>query len=193
MGRAPRGGVAPPVLPCAVASSTLFRPPSAGGGVIPRPPRGLPPAQSHSSVGQSATLIMWRSAVQLCLGLRSRGISSVGSERLPCTQEAKGSSPLSSTRPGGGAAVRQDPAPARVSAPAGRSPAPSRKGGRGGERSLTSWKDEEEAGGGACRAAGKQATARARGRVPRRAMEKKRRSESRADGGCLGFGRRRRT
>ena len=26
--------------------------------------------QSHSSVGQSATLIMWRSAVQLCLGLR---------------------------------------------------------------------------------------------------------------------------
>ena len=30
-----------------------------------------------SSVGQSATLIMWRSAVQLCLGLR-RGISSAG-------------------------------------------------------------------------------------------------------------------
>ena len=134
MGRAPRGGVASPVLPCAVASSTLFRPPSAGGGVIPRPPRGLPPAQSHSSVGQSATLIMWRSAVQLCLGLRSRGISSVGSERLPCTQEAKGSSPLSSTRRGGGAAVRQDPASARGSAPAGRSPAPSRKGAaRGGE------------------------------------------------------------
>ena len=26
--------------------------------------------QSYSSVGQSATLIMWRSAVQVCLGLR---------------------------------------------------------------------------------------------------------------------------
>ena len=26
--------------------------------------------ESHSSVGQSATLIMWRSAVQVCLGLR---------------------------------------------------------------------------------------------------------------------------
>ena len=28
------------------------------------------PWQSYSSVGQSATLIMWRSAVQVCLGLR---------------------------------------------------------------------------------------------------------------------------
>ena len=42
---------------------------------------------------------------------------------------------------------------------------------------MTSWKDEEEAGGGACRAAGKQATSRARGRVPRRAMEKKEKRE----------------
>ena len=29
----------------------------------------VPGLQSHSSVGQSATLIMWRSAVQVCLGL----------------------------------------------------------------------------------------------------------------------------
>ena len=29
--------------------------------------------ESYSSVGQSATLIMWRSAVQLCLGLRPEG------------------------------------------------------------------------------------------------------------------------
>ena len=32
---------------------------------------GIEPRQSYSSVGQSATLIMWRSAVQVCLGLRS--------------------------------------------------------------------------------------------------------------------------
>jgi hypothetical protein len=38
-------------------------------------PRGIQPTaaghrtQSYSSVGQSATLIMWRSAVQVCLGL----------------------------------------------------------------------------------------------------------------------------
>ena len=38
---------------------------------------------------------MWRSAVQLCTGLR--GISSVGLEHLPCTQGVKGSSPLFST------------------------------------------------------------------------------------------------
>ena len=31
---------------------------------------GIEPRQSYSSVGQSATLIMWRSAVQVCLGLR---------------------------------------------------------------------------------------------------------------------------
>ena len=30
---------------------------------------GIEPRQSYSSVGQSATLIMWRSAVQVCLGL----------------------------------------------------------------------------------------------------------------------------
>ena len=55
---------------------------------------------------------MWRSAVQLCLGLhrrkamyqavsamvfKLRGISSVGLEHLPCTQGVKGSSPLFST------------------------------------------------------------------------------------------------
>ena len=31
--------------------------------------------QSYSSVGQSATLIMWRSAVQVCLGLRPFPVS----------------------------------------------------------------------------------------------------------------------
>ena len=36
------------------------------------PASGVGPFQSYSSVGQSATLIMWRSAVQLCLGLRKR-------------------------------------------------------------------------------------------------------------------------
>ena len=46
--------------------------------LLPRPyPAGpmracRPGTQSHSSVGQSATLIMWRSAVQLCLGLLPR-------------------------------------------------------------------------------------------------------------------------
>ena len=47
---------------------------------------------------------MWRSAVQLCLGLQTIGltivnwgISSVGLEHLPCTQGVKGSSPLFST------------------------------------------------------------------------------------------------
>ena len=34
------------------------------------PLASLPARESYSSVGQSATLIMWRSAVQLCLGLR---------------------------------------------------------------------------------------------------------------------------
>ena len=35
---------------------------------------GRPPAarESYSSVGQSATLIMWRPAVQVCLGLQAR-------------------------------------------------------------------------------------------------------------------------
>ena len=32
-------------------------------------PHRFLPTQSYSSVGQSATLIMWRSAVQVCLGL----------------------------------------------------------------------------------------------------------------------------
>ena len=34
---------------------------------------GIEPRQSYSSVGQSATLIMWRSAVQVCLGLLNHG------------------------------------------------------------------------------------------------------------------------
>ena len=38
---------------------------------------------------------MWRSAVQLCTGLR--GISSVGLEHLLCKQGVKGSTPLFST------------------------------------------------------------------------------------------------
>ena len=36
-------------------------------------PDAWPDRESYSSVGQSATLIMWRSAVQLCLGLRPEG------------------------------------------------------------------------------------------------------------------------
>ena len=53
--------------------------------VVVNPHAGSQPCQSYSSVGQSATLIMWRSAVQVCLGLRRntvfsvmRGISSAG-------------------------------------------------------------------------------------------------------------------
>ena len=40
--------------------------------------------ESYSSVGQSATLIMWRSAVQVCLGLLRGGLAQLA--RAPALQ-----------------------------------------------------------------------------------------------------------
>ena len=48
--------------------------------------RGGPASQSHSSVGQSATLIMWRSAVQPCLGLPRRAGGLAQLARAPALQ-----------------------------------------------------------------------------------------------------------
>ncbi len=59
---------------------------------------GIEPRQSYSSVGQSATLIMWRSAVQVCLGLRKfEGDQLSWLEHLLCKQGVNGSNPLFST------------------------------------------------------------------------------------------------
>ena len=59
---------------------------------------GPPQMGAYSSVGQSARLISVRSVVRIHLSppFLYGGIAQLG-ERLPCTQEASGSSPLTST------------------------------------------------------------------------------------------------